>query len=187
MTEFGKAGITERLELLDDDLLSSTDDGAKQEISIVGGSALMLLGLSVDSRVTTDIDVMEASRQAESLLERYDMNQDVTTFRFRLPENWKSRRCRIPFAGAALEVYSPSPEDLAILKLDAYRDVDRADLKDMLMSGKLNLTRLQGIVDDDAELRVNFDDENEWREFLVRLEELKELAASLNGKGSIGE
>jgi len=168
MDAFGLEGILARLRALDDDLLSILDEGSAVEITIVGGSALMLLGLSLESRMTTDIDVMESERQAESLLERYDMNQHVATFRFRLPESWRSRRQRIQFNSMVLEVYAPSNEDLAVLKLDAYRDIDQADLDALLDSGRLDLDKLQAIIEDDAELRVNFDDEGEWQVFLSR-------------------
>ncbi|MDR0863574.1 MAG: hypothetical protein LBO74_01420, partial [Candidatus Symbiothrix sp.] len=162
MDKFGKEGILDRLTQLDDDLLSCIDNGRNVEITIVGGSALVLLELSAESRMTTDIDVMEAALQAEALLERYDMNQHATTFRFRLPENWRGRRQRVPFDGVVLEVYAPSNEDLAILKLDAYRPIDQADLKEMVNSGRLDINKLLAIVHDDVEIRVGFDDDAEW-------------------------
>jgi len=176
MDAFGLAGVLARLRALDDDLLSILDEGSTVEITIVGGSALMLLGLSLESRMTTDIDVMESERRVEALFERYDMNQHVTTFCFRLPENWRSRRQRIPFDGMVLEVYAPSNEDLVILKLDAYRSIDQADLDILLGSGKLDFNKLQVIIEDDAELRVNFDDENEWQELLSRYYAFKHKA-----------
>jgi hypothetical protein len=115
---------------------------------------------------------MEAALQAEALLERYDMNQHATTFRFHLPENWRGRRQRIPFNSVVLEVYTPSNEDLAILKLDAYRPIDQADLKEMVNSGRLDINKLLTIVHDDVEIRVGFDDDAEWFIFLERVNDL---------------
>ena len=175
MARFGKSGIISRLEQLDNDLLSILGDKKRVELIIVGGSALMLLGLVGDARMTTDIDILEAERQVESLLERYDMNQYVSTFRFRLPEKWPERRQRIPFSGITLEVFAPSNEDLAIMKLDAYREIDQCDLREMIQNNEIDLTKLQSIIIDDTELRINYDNESDWETFLVRFNEIKHL------------
>ena len=165
MEAFGKEGILARLRQLDNDLLSVIDEDVKVEITIVGGSALLLLGLAQESRMTTDIDVMEAAYQAEAIMERYDMNQHVETFLYTLPERWRERRQKIPFNGAILDVYAPSNEDFAILKLYANRDIDRIDLDEMLISGHLDIDWLLAIVNDDVEVRVNFEDDEKWQQF----------------------
>jgi len=172
LENFGKEGIVFRLEQIDEDLLAKVGGGKRFEITIVGGSALLLLNLAGDVRVTTDIDVMEATQQVEAFLGRYDMNQNVSTFRYRLPENWAERRQKVPFEGLVLDVYAPSNEDLAILKLDAYREVDRQDLEKMVTSGNIDFKKLEAIVHDKTELQANYSGE-EWEIFLLRLEKLK--------------
>lgn len=181
MDHFGIDGVIRRFEQLDDDLLSLVPFGSRVEMTIVGGSALMVLGLTVDTRVTTDIDVMEAAQEIKGLLERYDMNQQVANYRFRLPENWLIRRQRVPFEGMVLDVYSPSNEDLAILKLDAFREIDQGDLKDMVYSGELDMKLLQSILKNDVEMRVNYDTEEEWETFLSRYQVIVDLAHSIEG------
>jgi len=181
MDYFGVDGIIRRFEQLDDDLLSLVPFGSRVEMTIVGGSALMVLGLTVDTRMTTDIDVMEAALEMEGLLERYDMNQQVTNFRFRLPENWLMRRQKVPFEGMVLDVYTPSNEDLAILKLDAYREIDQSDLRDMISNEGIDMKLLKSILDDDVEMRVNYDVEEEWETFLSRYHEIVDFARSIEG------
>ena len=131
----------------------------------------MMLGLTANTRLTTDIDVMEAALEMNGLLGRYDMNQHVTNFRFRLPERWFERRQKLSFEGAVLDVYAPSNEDLAILKLDAYREADKRDLEDMVRSGELDYGLLETIINDDMELRVNYDTKEEWEVFRERYNE----------------
>ena len=179
MEQFGKPGIMSRFEQLDDDLLSISTGERRVEIIIVGGSALMMLGLVGNERMTTDIDVLEAEKQLDDLLERYDMNQYVSTYRYRMPENWYVRRQRIPFSGMVLDIYAPSNEDLAIMKLDAYRDVDINDLHEMVANGELDLEKLRLIISDDTELRVSYKDEDEWETFLSRFAALRAYAGSL--------
>ena len=179
MAQFGKPGILERFRQLDEDLLSIIGDDTQVEMVIVGGSALLMLDLVADTRMTTDIDVLETEKQVEILLERYDMNRDVSTFLFRLADNWHKRRQRIPFSGALLNVYAPSNEDLVIMKLDAFREIDRLDIRQMILNQEINFEKLQDIINDDAELRVNYDNETEWETFLTRFHEIKAFADSL--------
>jgi len=181
MDYFGVDGIIRRFEQLDDDLLSLVPFGSRVEMTIAGGSALMILGLTIETRMTTDIDVMEAALEMEGLLERYDMNQQVTSFRFRLPENWLIRRQKVPFEGMVLDVYTPSNEDLAILKLDAYRELDQNDLKDMVCNGGIDFKLLQSILDNNVEMHVNYDTEDEWEIFLSRFDEIVRFAHSIEG------
>ena len=179
MHYFGRLGVLSRFEQLDDDLLSLLGDDRRVEIVVVGGSALMMLELVGDARMTTDIDVIEADKQVEILLERYDMNQLVSTFRYRMPENWHERRQRIPFLGVVLDIYAPSNEDLAIMKLDSYREVDKSDIREMILNREIDFIKLQSIVDNDSEIRINYSDEGEWETFLLRLNEIKAFADSL--------
>ena len=182
LERFGKPGIIERFEQLDLDLLAVVGDEKRVELTIVGSGALIMLNLVGDSRVTTDIDVMETEKQIEGFLERYDMNQLVSTFLYRLPENWIQRRQRIPFDGIVLDVYAPSNEDLAILKIDAYRDADQKDLREMINGEEINFDRLMTIINNEAELRVNYADDSEWEAFLFRLNEIKAFADSMRGQ-----
>jgi len=179
---FGKPDIIKRFKQLDDDLLAIAGDKKRIDITIVGGSALLLLDLVGDARVTTDIDVMEVDVLAESLIERYNMNRHVETFRYHMPENWVERRQKIPFQGEVIDIYAPSNEDLAALKLGAYREVDRKDLCDMVESGELDITKLQEIIDNIVELRVNYDDDSEWELFILRFNELKALSGEKGRK-----
>jgi len=179
MKRFGLEGAIRRFEQLDDDLLSFIPFEKRVEMTIVGGSALMMLGLTANSRQTTDIDVMEAALEMNGLLERYDMNQHVTNFRFRLPERWFERRQKLSFEGAVLDIYAPSNEDLAILKLDAYREVDKKDLEDMARSGELDYGLLETIINDDMELRVNYDTEEEWKVFKARYHEFMDFVRNV--------
>ncbi|MCL1799424.1 MAG: DUF6036 family nucleotidyltransferase [Eggerthellaceae bacterium] len=173
MQGFQKDGIVRRLSQLDDDLLSLYGPHVRFELVIVGGSALMMRELALQERFTTDIDVLKASSEIEGLLERYDMNTNVSTFLYKFPENWEQRRVQVPFEGQVLDVYTLSHEDLAITKLLAGRAADKADLDAMRASGKLDMDRLQSILDDAAEVRINLEEE-EWALLMDNLFLLRE-------------
>ena len=164
MNSFQKEGVLQRLAQLDNDLLALYGVYRRFEITITGGSALVLLDLLPDERFTTDIDVLETSNEIKGLLERYDMNMDVSTFMYKYPENWRKRRQPVLYGGQVLEVYTLSNEDLAITKLLAWRRADKIDLANMLAAGNIDVDKLKDIIDDVTELRVNLDDE-EWLAF----------------------
>ena len=164
MKNFQKDGIVQRLIQLDNDLLALYGVSRRFEITITGGSALVVLDLLPDERFTTDIDVLETSNEIKELLDRYDMNMDVSTFMYKYPENWSERRQAVLYGGQILDVYSLSNEDLAITKLLAWRQTDRIDLSNMLAAGNIDMDKLKAIIDDITELRVNLDEE-EWSAF----------------------
>jgi hypothetical protein len=165
---FQKDGVLLRLAQLDNDLLALYGMSRRFEITIIGGSALIVQDLLPDERFTTDIDVLQTSQEIESLLERYDMNMNVSTFLYKYPENWGLRRRPVEYGGRVLDVFTMSNEDLAITKLLAWRKTDQADLFNMLAAGRVDLDKLKAIMGDISEIRVNLDDE-EWIVLQTRL------------------
>ena len=173
MAVFQKDEVLQRFSQLDDDLLALYGTSSRFELVIVGGSALMVMGLASHERFTTDIDILVASKELEQLLERYDMNTDVSTYLYKYPENWQQRKKRIPFEGQVLDVYTLSNEDLAITKMLAWREVDKKDLGDLLCNDCLELSKIEGILKDVTEVQINLD-ADEYSSLMARWAELKE-------------
>lgn len=171
MTSFGLEGILERLTQLDDDLIALYGYSRRFELVVVGGSALILSNLAPNSRFTTDIDVLISANELEGLLARYDMNDHVSTFLYRYPENWDERKKKVDFDGQVLEVYTLSNEDLAITKLMAWRAADIADLQNMLKSGNIDQQKLWEILNNPTEVQINVAKE-EWESLLMHVSEL---------------
>jgi hypothetical protein len=171
MQSFQKDGIIHRIIQLDNDLLALYGMTRRFEIILVGGSALVLLDLLSDERFTTDIDVLETSNEIIPLLERYDMNLDVSTFIYKYPENWRERLQPIEYEDKVLDVYTLSNEDLAITKLLAWRRTDQTDLVNMLAAGSIDVGKLKNIINDITEICVNLDDE-EWTALQNRIDNL---------------
>ena len=162
--------IVENLTNLDGDLLAHYGLNRHFEITIVGSSALILLGVVSPSRRTTDIDVLEAPTEVVSFFKLYQMNIMVATFFYSYPETWKERIQKLAFNGDCLTVYTMSLEDLTILKLLAFRKRDQDDLADIVKSGELSWERLDALIFDPTELRINLESEDTWEEFLTRYE-----------------
>jgi len=167
-----------KLDELDADLSASHGYDYRFEMTIVGSGALLLLGILSPERATTDIDVLEASQEVAQFLDRYEMNMDVHTFFYEFPDSWASRKMKLDFEGAVLDVFILSLEDLAISKLRAYRRQDQADLVDIATSGSLDWELLDRIIQNPLEVQASMEPD-EWQSFIFHYEAFKELN---NGK-----
>ena len=171
MGNFQRDGVLHRITQLDNDLFALYGLSRRFEITITGGSALIVQNLLPDERFTTDIDVLQTSNEIIALLERYDMNMDVSTFLYKYPENWEKRRKPVEYGGQVLDVYTLSNEDLAVTKLLAWRKTDQIDLANMFAAGNIDVCKLKTILDDITEIRVNLDDE-EWAALQTRVDKM---------------
>jgi hypothetical protein len=153
---------------LDTDLLSAYGFDRHFDMTVVGSGPLIMLGLLSPERRTTDIDVLEAPQEVQDFLDLYNMNTMVATFFYSYPENWAKRRQKLEFNGDCLSIYTMSLEDLVILKLLAFRDRDQTDLLDVIESGKLDWGKLDELIKDPVELRINMPTEDDWGELLRR-------------------
>lgn len=160
MTQFGVEGVLERLKLLDEDLFALHGQDRRFEIVLVGGSAFMLQGLAPDTRHTSDIDVLQLDHQIERFLLQYDMNTDANTFLYSFPNGWGDRKCRVPFEGMVLDVYTPSDADLAISKILSWRETDQNDLRGMVAGGRFDARAVAAILEDVTELQAQLDKED---------------------------
>jgi len=162
--------IQENLSNLDGDLLAHFGLNRHFEITIVGSSALILLGVTDLSRWTTDIDVLETPDEIRSFFAPYQMNTMVETFLYTYPETWRKRKQKLEFDGDCLSIYTMSLEDLALLKLLAFRKRDQDDLENIVRSNELDWKLFDLLVKDPTELRINLATEDDWNEFLTRYE-----------------
>lgn len=158
--------LMRRIAELADDLEPYALGGSRLELIIVGGAALMLQGLVGVSRVTEDIDVLQAPFEALPFMRGLDMNNAVSTFPFKMPSGWRGRLCQVEVESDVLTVSTPSPADLVIMKLQAGRRRDINDVKDMLESHPSLVREVEGILRDPLEIEVNVDAE-EWDEFIA--------------------
>jgi hypothetical protein len=165
--------IWANLSRLDDDLVAIFGADRYFDITLVGSSALILLGVVSPNRLTTDIDILEAPSEIVEYFQTYQISTLVDTFLYSCPESWRKRRQQLPFDGSSLTIYTMSLEDLVILKLQAYRKRDVADLKDIVQSARLDWTLLDHIISDPLEVRISLSSEDEWITFHERYEWLK--------------
>jgi len=121
-----KKDILTRLQRLDRRVVAefSNYDG-RFVVIIVGGGALALHDYV--SRVTSDIDVLEASSSLYELMEHYDINGQVNAHIFSYLYNFPDRASLV-WSGQKIDYYAASLEDIVIAKISANRTKDWDDL-----------------------------------------------------------
>jgi hypothetical protein len=118
--------IRQRLLQLDEDADLMFEEDQRFICIIVGGSAFALLGYS--TRATHDIDMLRASPELNSLLQKYDMNTNVQAYLDNFPDDCWERLQPIPLKTQRISFYTLSLEDLVVSKLAAWRGQDIADI-----------------------------------------------------------
>ena len=110
------------------------------DIIVAGGGALLVL--TPDARATRDVDLLPtpgvaALRQAMSDDGSIDVNTSVAAFETFLPDGWEGRLLLSEeFSGPSLRVFTPAPEDLAVMKVFRFLAKDAEDIR--------RLARLEG-------------------------------------------
>lgn len=161
----GVKDIRERLLRLDEDAALMFDDDGRFICILVGGSALILLGYI--SRVTHDIDMLVTPPELLKLLEKYDMNINVSAYMDNFPDDYAQRICKLDLPTEKIDFYTLSLEDLVISKLAAARDKDLFDITseeilkalDWAQLAELAVTVQDGMLNDRvrAEFRFAYD------------------------------
>lgn len=163
------ADLYERLKRLDEDAALLYDDARRLRLTIVGGSALILL--EVISRATLDMDALEASPELLKLMERYDINCRVQTYINNFPYNFEDRLKKVPIEGKKIDFYTASLEDIVIAKLFSARGVDRQDIISEKVLQNIDWNRLEHLAMAEDELKASVLNDKNYAEFLVNYEE----------------
>lgn len=169
---FGREGLIKRLNELDELLTIEYPFNMGIEVIIVGGSAMIACKLVPPTRATMDIDVLRTEDSVRKFFDLVDMNDDVNTFLYQMPSEWETRKVEIKESWETLKVFSPSPEDLAVMKLTAGREEDIQDVEIMLALGTVTIEKLESLLADPLEVQVNLDDET-WESLIDRLDDVK--------------
>lgn len=163
------ADLYERLKRLDEDAALLYDDARRLRLTIVGGSALILL--EVISRATLDMDALEASPELLKLMERYDINCRVQTYINNFPYNFEDRLKKVPIEGKKIDFYTASLEDIVIAKLFSARGVDRQDIISEKVLQNIDWNQLEHLAMAEDELKASVLNDKNYAEFLVNYEE----------------
>jgi hypothetical protein len=119
-------------------ILELTDKRLKREVEVllVGGGALLVL--AKNSTATRDLDALptdtlsffqDALRKIKGEIRGIDLNTRSVGFESYLPDGWEERTVLSKdFSTANIKVYTPCPEDLAVMKVFRFSAKDAQDI-----------------------------------------------------------
>jgi hypothetical protein len=166
--EMSESDILQRLYDLDEDISFIYTPDIRFRLIIVGGGALLLRGII--SRVTSDIDVLQADRRLIALMEVYDINCRVNAYENNFPYNYEDR-IELVWSGKNIDYYTASLEDIIIAKLCAGRPEDLDDIRDAVQF--IDWVKLELLAKDKNELRLSLLSDNMYYNFLGNYEEFE--------------
>ena len=128
------------------------DAHLKEEVQIIiaGGSAVVVL--CPEAEATKDIDVFPTEEldkivklaKSASPDHSFDINTAVGSFESYLPDDWESHAVHsTEFSGKHIQVFTPCPEDLAVMKVFRYYTKDAQDIQKLAMLKTFNLNRFK--------------------------------------------
>lgn len=159
------------LKNLDIDLLSRTKPGIHVDLLIVGGGAFMLRGLT-QRTATRDLDVLQAEDAAkEAMLHYPDMNMASAVWMCSLPYNFEDRIEQVPLNLRILRVFTPSLEDLIVMKLYAGRAKDMEDISSPAVLSVIEWEMLDYLVNNPSEAPASALNERNWKDMKANYED----------------
>lgn len=160
-------GIDEEAELE----IGPRDD--RPSVVLVGGSAFMLNDVTNRS-VTHDIDVFEADRCLREIIARYpEVNGMAVAYCDQMPFNYEDRLIPLDIGARFIRYFTPSLEDLAVMKLYAYRPNDIVDLHSQAFVDRLDWGLLERLIFDEGEALASSPSERSYQEMVCAYRQYK--------------
>lgn len=158
-TQFGRDDLVERLLAFDEEV-GLRFPGLRYELLLVGGGALLLLG--VIHRPTTDLDVVSFPAELVEIMEAYDISTRATAYENNIPFNRDDRRVRLDIPVEHGCCYTAALEDIVASKLCSPREQDAQDVRDPGVLVAIDWDRLAKIA---LEMPLNCMNERHLAEF----------------------
>lgn len=160
-------GIDEEAELE----IGPRDD--RPSVVLVGGGAFMLNDVTNRS-VTHDIDVFEADRCLREIIARYpEVNGMAVAYCNQMPFNYEDRLIPLDIGARFIRYFTPSLEDLAVMKLYAYRPNDIVDLHSQAFVDRLDWGLLERLIFDEGEALASSPSERSYQEMVCAYSQYK--------------
>lgn len=153
--------------------------GLRPRLVVIGGAAFILHG-ATERRATLDIDVLVADGLGGSdLFGAFpEVNTACNAYCLNLPYNYEDRLVRLELGTRALEVLTPSLEDLAVTKLYRYGGADIQDIGNPLFLARVDRALLERLVSSPGEAAASRiaepESDREFKQMLCNYESYKE-------------
>lgn len=147
--------------------------GDRPSVVLVGGSALILNDVTNRS-VTHDIDVFEVDRCLCDIIARYpEVNGMAVAYCNQMLFNYEDRLIPLEIGARFIRYFTPSLEDLAVMKLYAYRPNDIVDLHSRAFVDRLGWDLLERLIFDEGEALASSPSERSYQEMVCAYKQYK--------------
>ena len=124
--------------------------------------------------VTHDIDVFEADRCLREIIARYpEVNGMAVAYCNQMPFNFEDRLIPVDIGVRFIRYFTPSLEDLAVMKLYAYRPNDIVDLHSRAFIDRLDWDLLERLIFDEGEALASSPSERSYQEMVCAYRQYK--------------
>ena len=150
-------------------------EAVRFEILLAGGSVFFINNMT-PRQASMDIDTMRVDSAIKGIVSRHGLfNNRVLTFEDQLPYCYEDRLQELPLKTKHVRYLSPSNEDLAVMKLYAWRDTDVDDLRNPVFAGRLDWDLLERLVYEEAPLSraADADKDRRYQEMAATYEHYK--------------
>lgn len=172
MDALDKDELTELLVRVDTEtFLSIGELQPHAHMVIVGGSAFILSDLT-RRPVTCDVDVFAVDSAIAGIVAEYTaFNGSVAAYADEIPYNFEERLVKLDMRTKCVDYFTPCLEDLAVMKLYAWRPNDISDLTSPAVLESIDWDLLSRLVHDDDEARASALFERRYREMVSTYED----------------
>lgn len=169
-----------KLKRIDEDVFfSGVHGGRRPQVVIVGGGALLVQDLT--SRVVTkDVDILQDKADEAACKILYsdpDFNNACAAYVQSIPYNFEDRLVPLELDTLAVDYYTPSVEDLAVMKLYRWEASDKTDLTSEEFLSRLDWELLDYLITNPHEAAASrislLDQDREFKNLLHNYEEYK--------------
>lgn len=161
--------------LLDIDDKVSEHSGWYPSMIVAGGCAMILSGWS-SRRHTDDIDVLDCDCDLNDVLSDFpQVNGNVNAYGDQIPYNYEDRLREMPIDTNSVSVLTPALEDLAVMKLYAWRGKDVDDLASSGTLECIDWDLLDYLVTSDDEARASVLSDMTYQTLLYRYQEYADM------------
>lgn len=147
--KFNKQGIVERLIAADQEAALLSAIPYSVDVTIVGGSVLILKNLLF--RSTPDIDALNIEKSLKNIFLKYDINDRVNAYSDFIPYNYEDRLELIDIGTTTIKFYMLSLADLVIMKLSSDREKDWSDITSANVINALDWDLLENIKENELD------------------------------------
>lgn len=124
--------------------------------------------------VTHDIDVFEADKCLREIIARYpEVNGMAVAYCNQMPFNYEDRLIPLDIGARFIRYLTPSLEDLAVMKLYAYRPNDIIDLHSQAFVDRLDWRLLERLIFDEGEALASSPSERSYQEMVCAYRQYK--------------